>query len=139
MSQKMIDHLDSKIRLYTEEISIYDEYMLHDAEIVVVAYGSTARSALRAVKKARADKIPVGLFKPITMWPVPTSRIKRIFRNSTAVIVPELNLGQYVHEMSKLNKQNKHIESLAKTNGELFTPDEILKSIIKTWIQITEM
>jgi 2-oxoglutarate ferredoxin oxidoreductase subunit alpha len=113
--------------------------MLHDAEIVVVAYGSTARSALRAVKKARADKIPVGLFKPITMWPVPTSRIKRIFRNSTAVIVPELNLGQYVHEMSKLNKQNKHIESLAKTNGELFTPDEILKSIIKTWIQITEM
>jgi 2-oxoglutarate ferredoxin oxidoreductase subunit alpha len=139
MSQKMIDHLDSKIRLYTEEISIYDEYMLHDAEIVVVAYGSTARSALRAVKKARADKIPVGLFKPITMWPVPTSRIKRIFRNSTAVIVPELNLGQYVHEMSKLNKQNKHIESLTKTNGELFTPDEILKSIIKTWIQITEM
>jgi 2-oxoglutarate ferredoxin oxidoreductase subunit alpha len=113
--------------------------MLHDAEIVVVAYGSTARSALRAVKMARADKIPVGLFKPITIWPIPTSRFKRIFKNAQAIIVPELNLGQYVHELSKLNKINRHIESLTKTNGELFTPEEILKSIVKTWIQITEM
>ncbi|MDN5341128.1 2-oxoacid:acceptor oxidoreductase subunit alpha [Oceanotoga sp. DSM 15011] len=139
LSEKMIQHLDTKIRLYTEDISIYDEYMLHDAEIVVVAYGSTARSALRAVKMARADKIPVGLFKPITIWPIPTSRFKRIFKNAQAIIVPELNLGQYVHELSKLNKINRHIESLTKTNGELFTPEEILKSIVKTWIQITEM
>lgn len=139
MAQKMLNHLDSKIRLYTEEISIYDEFMMSDAEIVVIAYGTTARSAIRAVKMARADRIPVGLFKPISIWPIPTSRIKKIFRKAQAVIVPELNLGQYVHEISRLNKSNKLIESLTKTNGDLITPEEVLESIIKVWIQITEM
>ena len=139
IADKAIRHLDSKIRLYAEEIAIYDEYMLTDAEIVVVAYGSTARAALRAVKMARGDKIPVGLFKPITIWPLPSSRIKNLFKNAQALIVPELNMGQYVQELSKLNKGNKYIESLTKVNGELITPEEILNSIIKVWIQITEM
>lgn len=139
VAEKAIKHLDSKIRLYAQDIALYDEYMLNDAEIVVVAYGTTARAALRAVKMARADKIPVGLFKPTTIWPLPTSRIKKIIKNTQALIVPELNLGQYVQELSKLNKENKFIESLTKVNGELITPEEILNSIIKVWIQITEM
>ncbi|HOT31815.1 MAG TPA: 2-oxoacid:acceptor oxidoreductase subunit alpha, partial [Petrotogaceae bacterium] len=137
--EKMIKHLDSKIRMYSEEISIYEEYMLSDAEIVVVAFGTTARSALRAVKMARSDKIPVGLFKPITIWPAPVSRIKKLFRSANAFIIPEMNMGQYAQELSKLNKTNKHIEMLNKINGELITPEEILDSITKVWIQLTEI
>jgi 2-oxoglutarate ferredoxin oxidoreductase subunit alpha len=137
--QKMITHLDTKIRLYSEEISIYDEFMMNDAEIVIIAYGTTARSALRAVKMARKDRIPVGLFKPISIWPVPTSRIKKIFKKAHAVIVPEMNLGQYVYEISRFNKSNKLLESVTKVNGELITPEEILDSIVKVWMQITEM
>jgi len=136
---KVIEHLDSKIRLSAEEISIYSEYMLQDADIVVVAYGSVARSALKAVKQARSDKIPVGFFKPITIWPMPTSRLKLIFKNAQSIIVPEMNTGQYAKEMSRLNKLNKHVESLTKTTGELITPDEILEVIMKMWVQITEM
>ncbi|HOO74894.1 MAG TPA: 2-oxoacid:acceptor oxidoreductase subunit alpha [Tepiditoga sp.] len=138
-AEKMIRHLDSKIRLHAQEIALYDEYMVNDAEIVVIAYGSTARSAIRAVKMARSEKIPVGLFKPITIWPLPSARIKALFKNSQAIIVPEMNLGQYAQEISKLNKQNRHLEALNKVNGELITPEEILESIIKVWIQITEM
>lgn len=138
-AEKMIRHLDSKIRLRAQEIALYDEYMVNDAEIVVIAYGSTARSAIRAVKMARSEKIPVGLFKPITIWPLPSARIKALFKNSQAIIVPEMNLGQYAQEISKLNKQNRHLEALNKVNGELITPEEILESIIKVWIQITEM
>jgi 2-oxoglutarate ferredoxin oxidoreductase subunit alpha len=113
--------------------------MLQDADIVVVAYGSVARSALKAVKQARSDKIPVGFFKPITIWPMPTSRLKLIFKNAQSIIVPEMNTGQYAKEMSRLNKLNKHVESLTKTTGELITPDEILEVIMKMWVQITEM
>jgi len=138
-AEKMIRHLDSKIRLHAQEIALYDEYMVNDAEIVVIAYGSTARSAIRAVKMARSEKIPVGLFKPITIWPLPSARIKALFKNSQAIIVPEMNLGQYAQEISKLNTQNRHLEALNKVNGELITPEEILESIIKVWIQITEM
>lgn len=136
---KVIEHLDSKIRLSTQEISIYNEYMLQDAQIVIVAFGSVARSALRAVKQARSDKIPVGLFKPITIWPMPTSRLKMIFRDAQIIIVPEMNTGQYAREMSKLNKMNRHVESLTKTTGELITPEEILDIVMKMWVQITEM
>ncbi len=77
---KVLEHLDAKIRLYAEEISIYNEYLIQDAQIVVIAFGSVARSALRAVKQARSDKIPVGLFKPITLWPLPTSRLKMLLK-----------------------------------------------------------
>ncbi|HOB15973.1 MAG TPA: 2-oxoacid:acceptor oxidoreductase subunit alpha [Defluviitoga sp.] len=136
---KVTDHLDSKIRLYAEEIAIYNEYMIQDAQIVVIAFGSVARSALRAVKQARSDKIPVGLFKPITIWPIPTSRLKMIFKNAQIIIVPEMNKGQYVREISRLNKANRHVESLTKTTGKLITADEILDVIVKMWIQISEM
>lgn len=136
---KVLDHLDAKIRLYAEEIAIYNEYMIQDAQIVVIAFGSVARSALRAVKQARSDKIPVGLFKPITLWPLPTSRLKMLFKNSQIIIVPEMNKGQYVREISRLNKANRHIESLTKTTGKLITSEEILDVIVKMWIQISEM
>lgn len=136
---KVLEHLDAKIRLYAEEISIYNEYLIQDAQIVVIAFGSVARSALRAVKQARSDKIPVGLFKPITLWPLPTSRLKMLFKNSQIIIVPEMNKGQYVREISRLNKANRHIESLTKTTGKLITSEEILDVIVKMWIQISEM
>jgi 2-oxoglutarate ferredoxin oxidoreductase subunit alpha len=136
---KVLDHLDAKIRLYAEEIAIYNEYMIQDAQIVVIAFGSVARSALRAVKQARSDKIPVGLFKPITLWPLPTSRLKMLFKNSQIIIVPEMNKGQYVREISRLNKANIHVESLTKTTGKLITSEEILDVIVKMWIQISEM
>jgi 2-oxoglutarate ferredoxin oxidoreductase subunit alpha len=136
---KVLDHLDAKIRLYAEEIAIYNEYMIQDAQIVVIAFGSVARSALRAVKQARSDKIPVGLFKPITLWPLPTSRLKMLFKNSQIIIVPEMNKGQYVREISRLNKANRHVESLTKTTGKLITSEEILDVIVKMWIQISEM
>ncbi|HHV01213.1 MAG TPA: 2-oxoacid:acceptor oxidoreductase subunit alpha [Defluviitoga tunisiensis] len=136
---KVLEHLDAKIRLYAEEISIYNEYLIQDAQIVVIAFGSVARSALRAVKQARSDKIPVGLFKPITLWPLPTSRLKMLLKNSQIIIVPEMNKGQYVREISRLNKANRHIESLTKTTGKLITSEEILDVIVKMWIQISEM
>lgn len=136
---KVLEHLDAKIRLYAEEISIYNEYLIQDAQIVVIAFGSVARSALRAVKQARSDKIPVGLFKPITLWPLPTSRLKMLFKNSQIIIVPEMNKGQYVREISRLNKANRHVESLTKTTGKLITSEEILDVIVKMWIQISEM
>jgi 2-oxoglutarate ferredoxin oxidoreductase subunit alpha len=62
-----------------------------------------------------------------------------IFKNAQTIIVPEMNMGQYVKEMSRLNKMNKHVESLTKTSGELITPEEILNVIMKMWVQITEM
>ncbi|KAF2955530.1 2-oxoacid:acceptor oxidoreductase subunit alpha [Marinitoga sp. 38H-ov] len=138
VADKVIKHLDSKIRLYTEEIALYDEYMTDDAEIIVVAYGTVARSAMKAVKMAREDRIPVGLFKPITIWPFPVSKMKNILKKSQSIIVAEMNLGQMALEISRINKFGKHIELVNKVDGDLISPKEILNAITSVWRRIIE-
>ncbi len=126
---RLIRRLVEKIRLHADEISIYDEFMTEDAEILIVSYGITARSAMRAVKIARNDKIKVGLFRPITIWPVARTRLKQLLSRVEAVIIAEMNLGQYAHEIIGLIKDSTKIKLLNKVSGELITPQEILDAI----------
>lgn len=114
--------------------------MVDDAEILVIAYGSVARSAIRAVRIAREDKINVGLFKPITIWPFPTTRLRQLLKKVSAVIIAEMNLGQIVYEVSRVNRRtNTQIELLSKVNGELISPQEILDVIAKVKSSILDL
>lgn len=126
---RLIRRLVEKIRLHADEISIYDEFMTEDAEILIISYGITARSAMRAVKIARNDKIKVGLFRPITIWPVARTRLKQLLSRVEAVIIAEMNLGQYAHEIIGLIKDSIKVKLLNKVSGELITPQEILDAI----------
>ncbi len=126
---RLIRRLVEKIRLHADEISIYDEFMTEDAEILIISYGITARSAMRAVKIARNDKIKVGLFRPITIWPVARTRLKQLLSRVEAVIIAEMNLGQYAHEIIGLIKDSTKVKLLNKVSGELITPQEILDAI----------
>lgn len=126
--------------MHADEIVKYDEYMVDDAEILVIAYGSVARSAIRAVRIAREDKINVGLFKPITIWPFPTTRLRQLLKKVSAVIIAEMNLGQIVYEVSRVNRRtNTQIELLSKVNGELISPQEILDVIAKVKSSILDL
>ncbi len=129
IAERLIRRLVEKIRLHSDEIAIYDEYMTEDAEILVIAYGITARSALRAVKIARNDRIRVGLFRPVTIWPVPRTRLKQLLNRVDAVIITEMNLGQYAREVLALIKRDIRVKLVDKVNGELITPQEILDAI----------
>jgi 2-oxoglutarate ferredoxin oxidoreductase subunit alpha len=136
---RLLRRLDNKIKLHADQIGIYDEYMTEDVEILVIAYGSVARSALKAVKLAREDRINVGLFKPITLWPLPTTRIRQLLKRVSAVIVAEMNLGQIVYEVSRLNRSRTKLEKLNKVDGSLITPQEILDSIAKVKSEVLEL
>ena len=129
VAERLIRRLVEKIRLHADEIAIYDEYMTEDAEILIVAYGITARSAMRAVKIARNDRIKVGLFRPITIWPVPRTRLKELLSRVDALIIAEMNLGQYAHEILALLKRDIRVKLVNKVSGELITPQEILDAI----------
>ena len=128
VAEKLIRRLVSKIKLHADEIAIYDEYATEDAEVLVIAYGITARSALKAVKIARQDRIKVGLFKPVTIWPVPVSRLRKLLSRVEAVVIAEMNLGQYTREILTLMK-NLKLKVITKVSGELITPGEILDGI----------
>jgi 2-oxoglutarate ferredoxin oxidoreductase subunit alpha len=97
VSERMLDHLTGKIRNHVDEIVELEEYRTEDADVIIIAYGSTSRSAMRAVKEARQRQKKVGLLRLITPWPFPAKKIEALGERVRALIVPEINYGQMEH------------------------------------------
>lgn len=97
VSERMLDHITGKILNHADEIIETEEYRTEDAEIVIVAYGSTSRSAMRVVKEARQKEKRVGLLRLITPWPFPVKKIEALGEQARAIVVPEINYGQMEH------------------------------------------
>ncbi|MCX7837569.1 MAG: 2-oxoacid:acceptor oxidoreductase subunit alpha, partial [candidate division WOR-3 bacterium] len=119
--EKLSSHLIKKIKNYEEEILKYEEYFINDCEYLIIAFGSVARSALKAVQMLRKENIKVGLFRPITIWPSSIRKIKDLIREKN-VILCEMNQGQLIEEVKKYKEE---IFSLFKTRGEAIYPYEI--------------
>ena len=97
VSEKMTRHLSGKIRDHSREIWRWEERMLDDAEVAVVSYGSAARSALAAVKTARARGIKAGLLRLMTPWPFPDEVVEKLSSRVSGLVVAEVNAGQMIH------------------------------------------
>lgn len=123
---ELIERLHEKIdRNYDDIVEVELENM-EDAEIAVVAYGSTARSASRAVKQARELGIKAGLFRPITIWPFPGRELKAVLPQLKHLVVAEMNLGQLVLEVERQVAGKVPVGGVFRADGELITPAQIL-------------
>jgi 2-oxoglutarate ferredoxin oxidoreductase subunit alpha len=119
--------LNRKIERYRDDIIVYREDYLDDAEICVVAYGSSARSARRAIHLARKEGIKVGFFQPYVLWPFPDKELRIISERIKFFIVPEMNLGQIGHEVACATCCD--VVKVNRVDGVLITPQEILEKI----------
>ncbi|MCE5196041.1 MAG: 2-oxoacid:acceptor oxidoreductase subunit alpha [Negativicutes bacterium] len=122
----MLRRLHNKIERHLEDILQWEELYCDDAEIVLVAYGCTARSAKAALQEARSAGYKVGLFRPITIWPFPADALLRAAKGKK-VIVPEMNLGQLRLEVERVLKQE--IIGVNRVDGEPLNPQEIIDAI----------
>ncbi|MCL2498612.1 MAG: 2-oxoacid:acceptor oxidoreductase subunit alpha [Symbiobacteriaceae bacterium] len=122
----LIRRLASKIEMNLEEILQWEELQVEDADILLVAYGATARSARAAMKQARGKGIKVGLFRPMTIWPFPEEALRQVAIGKQ-VIVPEMNLGQLALEIERV--VHKDITTVTQVDGEPLKPDKILAAI----------
>lgn len=129
VTEESIRRLHEKITRVQDEITHYDEFFMEDAELAVVAYGGTARTAYAAVAAARQKGIKVGMVRLMTIWPFADKVIKQVAAKVKAILVPELNYGQLVHEVERAANGMAKVELLAKYNTEIFTPDEITTAI----------
>jgi len=129
VTAKLLDRLMKKIENNMDDIIRYQEEGTEDCEIILLAYGSTARSAKSAAGMAREQGIPVGLFRPITIWPFPEKRIKEIAQKAKTIIVPEMNLGQYRLEVERAAAGKCRVVGLNRADGEIITPEDILDKI----------
>lgn len=125
-AEKLLDRLMNKIDKNLDDIVDYEEYMLEDAEIAILSYGSTARSAKSAVKQLREQGIKAGMFRPITIWPFPEEQVRRLSEKVKSILVAEMNLGQIVLETQRIVKGNCDVNLIGKANGEVITPAEIV-------------
>ncbi len=125
----LVRRLCDKIRNNADKIVRYDEFMIEDADVVVVAFGSASRSAKRAVRQAREMGIKAGLLRLITIWPFAEKRIRELAKQVKAFVVAEINYGQIVYEVERCVAGKAIVKLCAKLGGELHRPDEILKDI----------
>lgn len=119
--------LNRKIEKHRHEIIAYKKTFLDDADICIVAYGSSARSARRALQGARRQGLKVGLFQPYVLWPFPYEVLENIAQQCNSFIVPEMNLGQIAHEVTCATKRS--VIMINRVDGGLITPSEISEGI----------
>ena len=118
-----------KVDACIDDIVTFEEYMLDDAEVVVVAYGSTSRSARYAVNAAREQGINAGMFRIKTFWPFPDKQIKALAAKVKGFIIPEMNLGMCSIELERCAQGKIPVLGIFRVDGEPINPEQIVEKI----------
>jgi len=124
--QEMIDHYKAKIDGATDNIALYREDFEDGADTLIISYGITSRSARVAVQKARKKGKKVSALTLQTLFPVPEKAIRDALQNIRKVIVPEMNMGQYILEIERLAGGQAEIVGVNRMDTTLISPDAIL-------------
>lgn len=127
--QRLVERLVDKIRRNRDDIIEVVEDEVEGADVIVVAYGISARTAARPVRIAREMGLRVGLVKLVTVWPFAESRIRELARHVKAFVVPEINLGQIALEVERCAGGEARTILVPHAGGGLHRPDDILEAI----------
>ncbi|MGY5861162.1 MAG: 2-oxoacid:acceptor oxidoreductase subunit alpha [Candidatus Thorarchaeota archaeon] len=125
---ELVARLNNKILHNADKIIDLERFMLDDAEIAVVAYGTPSRSARKAIKEAREAGIKAGMLRLKTVWPFPEEALANLASEVKHIIVAEQNYGQ-VYYMVKAAAAPTPIHLMAKPAGMPQLPHEILDKI----------
>jgi 2-oxoglutarate ferredoxin oxidoreductase subunit alpha len=107
-----------------------EEYLVDDADIIVVSYGASSRVSRSAVNMAREQGIKVGLIRPITLWPFPKDAIKRAGEHANRFLCVEMSMGQMIDDVRLSLCADKKVNFFGRTGGVIPNPSEVLEKII---------
>jgi 2-oxoglutarate ferredoxin oxidoreductase subunit alpha len=124
-----INRLIHKIRANRDDIVQLEERNLDDAEVVVVSYGISARTSLWPIEQARQEGIRVGYLRLITVWPFAEERIRELAKGVRAFVVPEINMGQIVHEVERCACGQAEVYGANCAGGDILEPHHVLNVI----------
>ncbi len=128
---RMLRRLNRKIERYREEIIEIEEDKDEGARIGIFAYGSSSRSARRAMIWARERGIKIHYLRPKVLWPFPERAVKAMGEAVDYIIVPELNLGQIAHEVEWATRCGCEVVKINRIDGEPINPQQILDVILE--------
>ena len=118
-----------KYKAIDENEVMYEEYLMDDAEVCVVAFGITARVAKNAINEARAKGVKVGMIRPITLWPFPKKPLAAAADKCKAFITVEMNMGQMIDDVKLAIECKKPVYLCNRVGGMIPSPEEVLAKI----------
>lgn len=130
-------HLQAKYRAIQAAEVRWTGELLEDAEVAVVAYGTAARVARTAIRRARDGGLRAGLFRPISLWPFPSGPLAELATRVRGLLVVELSAGQMVEDVRLAVEGRTPVDFHGRTGGMVPTPDEVLAALRRLWAVTT--
>jgi 2-oxoglutarate ferredoxin oxidoreductase subunit alpha len=139
---KVAPHTDEELIAWNRELKVkyetmaereqrHEAVLMADARVAVVAFGSSGRMALDAVQRVRQKGLPVGLFRPISLYPFPAAALRSALRSGVRrLLVVEANNGQMVEDVQLAACGEAEIRHYGTGGGHIFSPDEIYNEIL---------
>jgi len=127
----LVQRLIDKIEKNKQDIVMVEEEGLDDAEVAIVSYGIAARTAIWPIQMARQEGIRVGLLRLVTVWPFPDEQIRELVNQVKAIVVPEINMGQIVHEVERCAGGQAEVILVPHPGGGIHDPQKVLNAIRK--------
>jgi len=121
--------LEAKYRMAELKEARADEWMTDDAEIVLVGYGIVGRILKAVTAEARAEGIPVGVLRPITLYPFPSAQFRRTALRTRMFVVVEMSNGQLVEDVRLALNGTRPVEFLGRTGGNVPSHEEVLEFV----------
>jgi 2-oxoglutarate ferredoxin oxidoreductase subunit alpha len=128
---QLIRRLQGKIQAAADRITLLEEELVENSDVIVVSYGITSRVAQRAIELARQKGLRVGKLRLITCWPFPEKRVRELAATTKAFVVPELNLGQMVREVERAARGKAPTFAVSHAGGSVHRPEDILKVMVE--------
>lgn len=130
LEAKNLERFD-RYKVIEQNEVMYEEYMMDDAEICVVAFGIAARVSKNAITAAREKGLKVGLIRPITLWPFPSEVIAKAADKVKGFISVELSMGQMIDDIRLAENCKKPVVLCKRVGGMIPSPEQVLETIEK--------
>jgi 2-oxoglutarate ferredoxin oxidoreductase subunit alpha len=111
----------------------FEEEGVKDADLIIVAYGTSARVAKSAIAKAQAQGKKVGLFRPITLWPFPSKHLSELAKGGKRFLTVEMSAGQMIEDVKLAVNGQAQVDSFGKLNGTIPSVNEVYDAIIRSF------
>jgi 2-oxoglutarate ferredoxin oxidoreductase subunit alpha len=125
--QEMIDHYIAKIMSAVDDLTLVKKDFQDGADTLIISYGIISRSSAVAIKEARARGRKVSSLVLQTLFPIPEKEIKSAMKGMKKIIMPEMNMGQYLVEIKRLAPPDAEVIGVCKMNTTLVSPREIIE------------
>jgi 2-oxoglutarate ferredoxin oxidoreductase subunit alpha len=125
----LLRHLMDKIENRTNQLAKFKEFYAEDAEVLLISYGSTARSARDLVEQRRRRGESFGLLELLTLWPFPNDLVRQKAAKARYVVVAEMNTGQICQSVRVAVDQPERVFLANRIDGEFISPDDIHRTV----------